>query len=149
MITRFAPSPTGYLHLGHAFSALTAYRAAEKVGGTFLLRLEDIDHTRCRAAFADAIGEDLAWLGIKVLPPIWVQSERMQIYAVALAQLQQRGLVYPAIARAATSPRIYLPRMGQRTRATPAPADRQTIRTAMRLMRGGLIAPKLCKTIPH
>jgi glutamyl-Q tRNA(Asp) synthetase len=94
MITRFAPSPTGYLHLGHAFSALTAYRAALHAGGIFLLRLEDIDHTRCRQAYADAILEDLGWLGIKIPQPVWVQSKRMKTYAAALTQLQARGLMY-------------------------------------------------------
>src|SRR5208282_2375448 len=64
LTTRFAPSPTGYLHLGHAFSACNAWEQARDGGGRFLLRLEDIDPTRCRQAFSEAIQEDLAWLGI-------------------------------------------------------------------------------------
>ena len=65
-VTRFAPSPTGYLHRGHAFSALTAFAAAREAGGRFLLRIEDIDATRCRPEFEAAIFEDLAWLGARL-----------------------------------------------------------------------------------
>lgn len=93
-VTRFAPSPTGYLHLGHAFSALTAYEAAKRDGGTFLLRIEDIDTTRCRPAFEAAILEDLAWLGLTWPVPVLRQSERMDRYAQALQALADRGLVY-------------------------------------------------------
>src|SRR6202795_3288101 len=64
VVTRFAPSPTGYLHLGHVRSALEGWRAAREAGGRFLLRIEDIDHTRCRADYAAAIVEDLGWLGL-------------------------------------------------------------------------------------
>jgi glutamyl-Q tRNA(Asp) synthetase len=92
--TRFAPSPTGYLHLGHAFSALTAYAAAHSASGTFLLRVEDIDTTRCRPAFEAAIFEDLAWLGLTWPAPVLRQSERMDRYAQALQALADRGLVY-------------------------------------------------------
>ncbi len=89
--TRFAPSPTGYLHLGHAFAALTAARQ----GTRFLLRLEDIDATRCRPAFAAAILEDLSWLGLTWEQPVLRQSERMGAYAAALKVLKSRGLLYP------------------------------------------------------
>lgn len=92
--TRFAPSPTGYLHLGHAYSALTAYRAAIGAGGRFVLRIEDIDLTRCRPAFEAAIYEDLAWLGLSWEIPVRRQSDHMADYQAALGSLQARGLVY-------------------------------------------------------
>jgi glutamyl-Q tRNA(Asp) synthetase len=92
--TRFAPSPTGYLHLGHAFSALTAFDAARAVGGRFLLRIEDIDLARCRPEFETAIAEDLAWLGLTWETPLRRQSEHMGDYAAALQSLIDRGLVY-------------------------------------------------------
>ncbi len=92
--TRFAPSPTGYLHLGHALSALLAFDAAGAVGGRFLLRIEDIDRGRCRAEYEDAIFEDLAWLGITWESPVRRQSEHMSEYAAALQSLIDRGLVY-------------------------------------------------------
>ncbi|MSP01820.1 MAG: tRNA glutamyl-Q(34) synthetase GluQRS [Acetobacteraceae bacterium] len=95
IVTRFAPSPTGYLHLGHAFSALTAWRRARAAGGRFLLRLEDIDPTRCRPEFAVAIQEDLAWLGLDWDGPVRVQSEHMDDYAAVLDELRARGLIYP------------------------------------------------------
>jgi glutamyl-Q tRNA(Asp) synthetase len=95
IVTRFAPSPTGYLHLGHAHSALTGWRAARRVGGRFLLRLEDIDQTRCRPEFAAAILEDLAWLGLDWDGPVRVQSEHFADYRAALERLQAAGLLYP------------------------------------------------------
>ncbi|WP_149536289.1 tRNA glutamyl-Q(34) synthetase GluQRS [Siccirubricoccus phaeus] len=93
--TRFAPSPTGLLHLGHAYSALRAWRAAREAGGRFLLRLEDIDATRCRPEFAAAILEDLAWLGLDWDGPVRVQSEHWGEYRRALDRLAARGLLYP------------------------------------------------------
>jgi len=93
--TRFAPSPTGPLHLGHAYSALFAAEAARRSGGRFFLRIEDIDRTRCRAEFTDAIIDDLSWLGLAWERPVRHQSAHMDDYAVALDQLQQRGLLYP------------------------------------------------------
>jgi glutamyl-Q tRNA(Asp) synthetase len=95
IVTRFAPSPTGYLHLGHAFSALTAWRRAREAGGRFLLRLEDIDPGRCRPEFATAILEDLAWLGLDWDGAVRVQSEHLSDYQAALATLAARGLLYP------------------------------------------------------
>jgi glutamyl-Q tRNA(Asp) synthetase len=92
--TRFAPSPTGYLHKGHAFSALTASEAARDAGGRFLLRIEDIDRTRCRPQFEAAIYEDLAWLGIEWEAPVRRQSEHMADYDRALRELAERGLLY-------------------------------------------------------
>lgn len=95
VITRFAPSPTGYLHLGHVRSALEGWRAARQAGGRFLLRLEDIDHTRCRDEYADAIVEDLAWLGLGWDGPVRRQSEHFADYRAALARLEADGLLYP------------------------------------------------------
>lgn len=92
-ITRFAPSPTGYLHLGHAYSALFAYRAAE--GGQFLLRIEDIDPVRCKSEFTDGIFEDLHWLGLKWPEPVRRQSQHIADYTAALDVLREQGLVYP------------------------------------------------------
>ena len=92
-VTRFAPSPTGRLHLGHAYSALFAYEAAR--GGRFILRIEDIDATRCRPEFERGIVDDLAWLGLAWEQPVRRQSEHMADYATALATLRDRGLVYP------------------------------------------------------
>ena len=93
-VTRFAPSPTGYLHLGHAFSALSAYHARGR-GGSFLVRIEDIDPGRCKPEYAEAILEDLAWLGLEWETPVRYQSAHMDDYAKALRKLDLRGLVYP------------------------------------------------------
>lgn len=93
-VTRFAPSPTGRLHKGHAFSALTAWSAAREAGGRFLLRIEDIDPTRCRPEFEAAILEDLAWLGLDWEPPVRRQSEHLADYAAVVESLNRRGLLY-------------------------------------------------------
>jgi glutamyl-Q tRNA(Asp) synthetase len=93
-VTRFAPSPTGLLHRGHAYSALTAHAAAQAAGGRFLLRIEDIDATRCRPDFEAAVFEDLAWLGIDWETPVRRQSEHLADYAKALRELGERGLIY-------------------------------------------------------
>jgi glutamyl-Q tRNA(Asp) synthetase len=95
IVTRFAPSPTGYLHLGHAFAAITAHDTARRHGGRFLLRIEDIDGTRCRPEFERAICEDLAWLELRWEQPLLHQSERFNEYRAALTQLQPQGLLYP------------------------------------------------------
>lgn len=92
--TRFAPSPTGYLHLGHAHAALFAARAAG-AGGRFLLRVEDIDLSRCRPEFETAIIEDLSWLGLRWEQPVRRQSEHFDDYRVSLDRLTARGLIYP------------------------------------------------------
>jgi glutamyl-Q tRNA(Asp) synthetase len=94
-ITRFAPSPTGLLHRGHAFSAVTAWRMARESGGRFILRMEDIDTTRCRPEFEAAILEDLAWLGLDWDGPVWRQSERTPVYRAALDRLVEIGVAYP------------------------------------------------------
>ena len=95
LVTRFAPSPTGRLHLGHAFSALLAHDYARSRGGAFLLRIEDIDPGRSRPEHVDAIIEDLAWLGIEWDGEILFQSERLDLYREALGRLKSAGLVYP------------------------------------------------------
>jgi glutamyl-Q tRNA(Asp) synthetase len=95
VVTRFAPSPTGYLHLGHVRSAWEGWRAAREAGGHFLLRIEDIDHTRCRAEYEDAIIEDLAWLGLAWDGPVRRQSEHLADYQDALSRLETAGLLYP------------------------------------------------------
>ncbi|WP_172295081.1 tRNA glutamyl-Q(34) synthetase GluQRS [Pseudoruegeria sp. HB172150] len=94
-VTRFAPSPTGPLHLGHAFSALTAFDRARQHGGTFLLRIEDIDRDRSRAEYEALIYEDLHWLGLNWPEPVLRQSDRMPAYAAALEALTALGLCYP------------------------------------------------------
>jgi glutamyl-Q tRNA(Asp) synthetase len=94
-VTRFAPSPTGRLHLGHAWSALLAHDFARERDGAFLLRIEDIDPGRTRAAFVDGILEDLIWLGLEWDGEIVYQSERLDLYAGALERLKAAGLVYP------------------------------------------------------
>jgi glutamyl-Q tRNA(Asp) synthetase len=110
--TRFAPSPTGHLHLGHAYAALFAAQAAD--GGRFLLRIEDIDRTRCRPEYETAIAEDLAWLGLTWETPVRRQSEHMAEYRAAVDRLAAMNLVYPCfctraeiaaeIARSASAP---------------------------------------------
>jgi glutamyl-Q tRNA(Asp) synthetase len=95
VVTRFAPSPTGYLHLGHVRSASEGWRAARQVGGRFLLRIEDVDHTRCRREYEDAIIEDLAWLGLGWDGPIRRQSEHFKDYREALCRLEAEELLYP------------------------------------------------------
>ena len=94
-VTRFAPSPTGWLHLGHAHSALFAWSEARRQAGRFLLRIEDIDRARTRLEFEAAIVEDLAWLGLDWERPVRRQSEHFEDYAAALARLEGEGVLYP------------------------------------------------------
>ena len=95
-VFRFAPSPNGHLHLGHALSALINFDMARAIGGRFLLRIEDIDGTRCRPEFEAAIVEDLAWLGVEWEEPVRRQSEQFDQYRAALDTLDARKLAYPA-----------------------------------------------------
>jgi glutamyl-Q tRNA(Asp) synthetase len=95
IVTRFAPSPTGLLHLGHAYSALIGWRAARQAGGQFLLRIEDIDALRCREEFVAAIVEDLSWLGLDWDGAVRRQSEHLDDYRAALDRLIDEALVYP------------------------------------------------------
>ena len=94
-ILRFAPSPNGLLHLGHALSALFTWRAAAQLGGIALLRIEDIDIARCKPEFTEAIFQDLHWLGLAWPEPVWRQSDRFAAYAGAAEQLRGLGLLYP------------------------------------------------------
>ena len=116
LVTRFAPSPTGHLHLGHVRSALAGWRRARTAGGKFLLRLEDIDTGRCRPEFALAIERDLAWLGLHHDGPVRVQSQHLDAYARVCDRLRQDGLLYPCfctrrdIAEAAGAPHGLPPR---------------------------------------
>ncbi|WP_293904816.1 tRNA glutamyl-Q(34) synthetase GluQRS [Phenylobacterium sp.] len=119
--TRFAPSPTGYLHKGHAASALTAFEAARAAGGRFLLRIEDIDATRCRPHYEAAIYEDLAWLGVDWETPVRRQSEHLGDYEAALARLEADGLLYRCF----------------RTRKETAEAIASAPHGAMEVFRGG------------
>lgn len=95
VVTRFAPSPTGLLHLGHAYSALFAEQTARAAGGRFLLRIEDIDQGRCRAEFETAIFEDLAWLGLQWEQPVRRQSDHMNEFETALGRLTEMDVLYP------------------------------------------------------
>lgn len=94
MLTRFAPSPTGYLHIGHALAARRAFDFAHEGGGTCLLRIEDIDHTRCKPEYTDAIYEDLIWLSFDWPKPVRVQSEHRAEYDGVIDSLRARGLIY-------------------------------------------------------
>ena len=131
---RFAPSPNGYLHLGHAFSALLNFDMARKAGGRFLLRIEDIDTARCRPEYETAIYEDLAWLGVEWETPVWRQSEHMKDYRAAVKLLEDRRLAYPSF----------------ETRAEIAHmvADRESFARWPRDPDGAPLYPGLAKTIP-
>ena len=144
LITRFAPSPTGPLHLGHAFSAITAFDMAQAAGGTFLLRFEDIDQSRARPDWEAQIKDDLTWLGLTWPTPVMRQSDRLPVYRDALRHLWDRGLLYPCtcnrrdILAAASAPQegaplgpdgvIYPGTCRHRPRSGPMPTD-----TALRL----------------
>ena len=118
-IFRFAPSPNGHLHLGHAYSALLNYDLARRTGGRLLLRIEDIDATRCKPEFEAAIAEDLAWLGIEWETPVRRQSEHLDIYRDALNKLAAQGLVYPGFESRAEIARL----VAQREANGPWPRD--------------------------
>ncbi|RYF91163.1 MAG: tRNA glutamyl-Q(34) synthetase GluQRS [Caulobacteraceae bacterium] len=133
VVTRFAPSPTGFLHRGHAFSALTAHQAARAVDGRFLLRIEDIDATRCRPEYETALFEDLAWLGLTWETPVRRQSDHRADYDAALAALRAAGLAYRCfktrkeIAQAAQSAPHGLPAPYV---GAPLPPDEEAMRLA-------------------
>jgi glutamyl-Q tRNA(Asp) synthetase len=124
-VTRFAPSPTGYLHRGHGFSALTAFAAAHAASGRFILRIEDIDRTRCRPEYEAAIYEDLAWLGMSWQQPVRRQSDHIADYGAALSQLSERGLTYRCF----------------RTRREVADAIESAPHGALEVFRGQALAP--------
>jgi len=118
-VFRFAPSPNGYLHLGHAYSALLNYDLARQAGGRLLLRIEDIDTARCKPEFEAAIVEDLAWLGIEWETPVRRQSEHLDIYLDALNKLAGQDLVYPGFESRAEIARM----VAQREANGPWPRD--------------------------
>jgi glutamyl-Q tRNA(Asp) synthetase len=118
-VFRFAPSPNGYLHLGHAYSALLNFDLARQTGGRFLLRIEDIDPTRCRIEFEEAIYRDLAWLGIVWETPVRRQSEHLADYREGLETLLAQGLVYPGFESRAEIARL----VTRREAAAPWPRD--------------------------
>jgi glutamyl-Q tRNA(Asp) synthetase len=116
---RFAPSPNGYLHLGHAYSALLNHDLARAANGRFLLRIEDIDATRCRPQYEAAIYEDLAWLGLAWEEPVRRQSEHFADYRSAIARLEHQGLVYASFESRAEIARL----VREREAAGPWPRD--------------------------
>jgi glutamyl-Q tRNA(Asp) synthetase len=118
-VFRFAPSPNGYLHLGHAFSALLNFDLARESGGRFMLRIEDIDPARCRPEFETAIDEDLAWLGLCWEKPARRQSEHFACYRAALEKLAGLGLVYPAFESRAEVARL----IAEQEKHAPWPRD--------------------------
>jgi glutamyl-Q tRNA(Asp) synthetase len=132
-VTRFAPSPTGYLHRGHAYSALTTFEAARAHTGRFILRIEDIDATRCRPEYETALLEDLAWLGLTWETPVRRQSDHLPGYDAALSALRDAGLAYRCfktrkeIAQAAQSAPHGLPAAYT---GAPLPTDEEAQRLA-------------------
>lgn len=118
-VFRFAPSPNGHLHLGHALSVLLNFDMAQRSGGRFLLRMEDIDATRCRREYEVSIYEDLAWLGLSWETPVLRQSARLEAYKAALRRLDDMGLVYPSFESRAEIARL----VAERERARPWPRD--------------------------
>jgi glutamyl-Q tRNA(Asp) synthetase len=120
-VFRFAPSSNGYLHLGHAYSALLNSELAHASGGRFLLRIEDIDAARCRLEFEQAIYEDLAWLGIAWEQPVRRQSEHLGAYSAALEQIAAMGLVYPSFESRAEIARLVMQQ--EITTGRPWPRD--------------------------
>ena len=132
--TRFAPSPTGPLHLGHAYSALLAADMAGTAGGRFLLRIEDIDSSRARPEWEDGIYDDLAWLGLTWETPVMRQSERIPAYRAALTRLWALGLLYPCTC-------------SRRDIAAAAEAPQEGVPPAFGP--DGLIYPGTCRQIPN
>jgi glutamyl-Q tRNA(Asp) synthetase len=133
-VFRFAPSPNGYLHLGHAYSALLNFDLARRAGGRFLLRIEDIDATRCRVEFEAAIYEDLSWLGISWETPVRRQSEHFARYREAVEKLAGLGLIYPSFESRAEIVRL----VAQREAGAPWPRDPD----------GAPLYPGLAKSLP-
>ena len=127
IVTRFAPSPTGPLHLGHAYSAVRAHDLASGDGGRFLLRIEDIDPGRTREAFVAGIMDDLSWLDLPWSGPVLRQSRRLSLYADALARLHERGLAYPCFCTRA-----------EIAASARAPHGRE-----------GLVYPETCRMLPR
>jgi glutamyl-Q tRNA(Asp) synthetase len=136
-VFRFAPSPNGYLHLGHALSALLNADRARAAGGRLLLRIEDIDEARCRPEFETAIYEDLSWLGITWEQPVRRQSDHHAGYRAALGKLDAMGLIYPAFESRTEIARWVEQREAASGEAWPRDPD------------GGLRYPELSKSLPE
>lgn len=136
-VFRFAPSPNGYLHLGHALSALLNAEAARASGGRMLLRIEDIDETRCRPEFEAAIYEDLAWLGVTWEQPVRRQSEHLDDYRAAIDRLDAMGLIYPAFESRTEITRLVAEREAISGQAWPRDPD------------GGIRYPEFSKSLPE
>jgi len=145
-IERFAPSPTGYLHLGHAFSALTAWEHAQAAGGTFLLRIEDNDHTRVRPEYEQAIFEDLHWLGLNWPTPVLRQSDNMAAYQTALDALDAVGLTYACqCARSDIKAAVAMPVLGPDGLVYPGTCrDKKLVNTS-----GTAVRLNMAKAIAH
>jgi glutamyl-Q tRNA(Asp) synthetase len=135
-VFRFAPSPNGNLHLGHALSVLLNADRAKAAGGRLLLRIEDIDETRCRPEFETAIYEDLAWLGVTWEQPVRRQSDHLAEYRAALAKLDAMGLIYPAFESRTEIARIIAEREAASGQTWPRDPD------------GGIRYPELSKSLP-
>lgn len=143
-VFRFAPSPNGFLHLGHGLSAVIGYRMAAAFGGRFLLRIEDIDTGRCREEFIAAIFEDLAWLGLDWEAPVRRQSEHFADYAQALSRLEAMGLVYPCFAS-----RSEIAEAAARVDGVCDPEGAPLYPGIWRGADAGLVAEKLAAGEPH
>lgn len=133
--TRFAPSPTGPLHLGHAYSAILAHDRAVQAGGTFLLRIEDLDQSRARPEWETQIATDLSWLGLTWEEPVMRQSDRLTAYEDALAQLDALGLIYPCRCNrrdieAASAPQEGAPQFGPDGRIYPGTCRNRSLQDA-------------------
>lgn len=135
-VFRFAPSPNGYLHLGHALSAMLNADLAAAAGGRLLLRIEDIDEARCKPEYEAAITEDLAWLGVSFEQPVRRQSDHLDAYRAALARLDAMGLIYPAFESRTEIARIVAEREAASGTAWPRDPD------------GGIRYPGLSKSLP-
>jgi glutamyl-Q tRNA(Asp) synthetase len=135
-VFRFAPSPNGRLHLGHAYSALLNADLARRRGGRFLLRIEDIDVTRCRPEFEAAIYEDLAWLGLSWETPVRRQSEHFAEYRAAAERLKFRGLLYPCFCTRAEIAAQVAKQEAESAKAWPRDPD------------GGPVYPAICRRLP-
>jgi glutamyl-Q tRNA(Asp) synthetase len=136
-VFRFAPSPNGYLHLGHARSALLNAQMAHEAGGRLLLRIEDIDEVRCRPEYEAAIYEDLVWLGLVWETPVRRQSEHFADYRAAIARLDAMGLIYPAFESRTEIARLVAERESQSGTAWPRDPD------------GGPRYPEFSKSLPE
>jgi glutamyl-Q tRNA(Asp) synthetase len=149
IVTRFAPSPTGHLHLGHAYAALFAWHTATDEGGRFLLRIEDIDAGRVRADFEAALLDDLAWLGLDWPTPVRRQSEHFDDYRAALDRLAARNLLYPCFCTRADI-RAEIERAGAAPHATSHGPDGAPLYPGTcRALDAGLQAERIASGTPH